>query len=116
MMDRILAPVPGSCAFVDDITVKGHQGQWEELWERGKLAIGAMAKEGLMVNLKKTKFLVAEAKLLGMEILGGGYRLASKFMKGWQGVCVPESLHDLQVLLGRFVWASPFIPGYKQAV
>jgi hypothetical protein len=54
-----------------------------------------MADQGLMINLKKTKFLVAEAKLLGMEIMGGGYRLANKFMAGWEGVCIPETLHDL---------------------
>ena len=37
-------------------------------------------------------------------------------MAKWDEVSIPYSVHDLQVLLGRLLWASPFIVNYKVLV
>jgi hypothetical protein len=51
-----------------------------------------------------------------MEIWGGTYRLAGKSLKRWLGTGLPSSLQDLQQVLGRLLWASPFIPNFKERI
>ena len=48
-----------------------------------------------MINLRKTHFLTPKAKLLGMQITGGGYTLGPGFMQGWQDVAIPTTIKEL---------------------
>jgi hypothetical protein len=54
--------------------------------------------------------------MVGMEIHRGSYRLAKKSLRGWLGTELPRSLQELQQVLGRLLWASPFIPDFKAKV
>jgi hypothetical protein len=51
--------------------------------------------------------------MVGMEIHRGCYRLAKKSLKNWLGSALPTTLKELQGLLGKLLWASPFITNYK---
>ena len=53
---------------------------------------------------------------MGLEIHRGSYRLAKKNLKQWMGTHLPGSLQELQQVLGRLLWASPFIPDFKAKV
>ena len=46
----------------------------------------------------------------------GGYQLAEKFLRKWDEPTPPRSLKGLQRVLGKLLWASPFIPEYKGLV
>lgn len=54
--------------------------------------------------------------ILGLHVAKEGYRLGDKCLNGWDGVSIPTSLLELQTILGKLVWASPFIPSYKRIV
>jgi hypothetical protein len=54
--------------------------------------------------------------MVGMEIHRGCYRLAKKSLKNWLGSALPTTLKELQGLLGKLLWASPFIANYKELV
>lgn len=71
---------------------------------------------GFMLNLRKCHFLEPRVTMVGMEICGGSYRLTAKSLKRWVGASLPRSLLDLQAVLGRLLWASPFVPDYKALV
>ena len=75
-----------------------------------------LALAGFMLNLRKCQFLQLRVVIVGMEICRGSYRLAAKSLKKWVGAELPRNLHDLQQLLGRLLWASPFVPNYKEEV
>ena len=71
------------------------------------------AEFGFMINLRKYKFCQPAAVVLGLELLHWGYRLSSKFLLSWTTVKIPTSLQELQAVLGKFMYASSFIPNYK---
>ena len=85
-MDRIIstANVPGAKAFFDDVTIPGKRAKWEELWENNLKILRALTSAGLMINLRKCKFLVPKAVVLGYELVEGGYSIATKFLKKWE--------------------------------
>lgn len=69
-----------------------------------------------MINLRKCQFLQPRCFLVGMEICRGSYRLAKKSLKRWVGAELPGTLQELQQVLGRLLWAAPFVPGFKERV
>ena len=75
--------------------------------------IRALTKAGFMINLRKCKFLAVQVELLGLQICEGSYRLGDKSLKKWLKLKLPSNLKELQQLLGRMLWASPFVPNYK---
>jgi hypothetical protein len=115
-MDTLLAPHPGVLAFIDDITVTGDATCWEDLWERSMEVLKTLTSAGLMINLQKTKFLTLEADILGLHVVPGEYYLGEKCIAGWAHTKLPRTLLELQTILGKLVWASPFIPQYKKIV
>jgi hypothetical protein len=78
--------------------------------------IHALVEAGFMLGLKKCKFLVPEVVVLGYQLIPDGYRLATKFIRSWAEPKPPNSLKGLQKILGKLLWASPFIPQYKKLV
>jgi hypothetical protein len=54
--------------------------------------------------------------VLGYEMIAGGYRLAQKFLRTWSQPEPPANVKGLQKILGKLLWASPFIPEYKTLV
>lgn len=60
--------------------------------------------------------MVPDITLLGLQVGTGTQQLGDKCIEGWQNIALPKTFKDIQVLLGKLVWASPFIPGYKTIV
>ena len=42
--------------------------------------------------------------------------LADKSLKKWLQVALPRTIRELQSVLGMLLWASQFIPSYKEVV
>lgn len=115
-MDVILGRVPGTPArsFYDDVQIPGTC--WRRNWRDTVNTVKELAQAGFMLNLRKCAFLQPRVTMVGMEICAGSYRLAQKSLKRWVGATLPRSLVDLQTVLGRLLWASPFVPNYKELV
>ncbi len=69
-----------------------------------------------MINLRKCQFLQPRVVVVGMEVCRGEYRLAKKSLRRWIGTELPSNLQELQQVLGRLLWAAPFIPDFKSKV
>ena len=69
-----------------------------------------------MVNLRKCHFLVAQAVVLGMDISHALCSLGDKYLKCWLQVYFPRMLAELQSIVGKLVWASGFIPNFKEEI
>ena len=69
-----------------------------------------------MVNLRKCYFLVAQAAVLGMDISCALCSLGDKYLKCWLQVHLPRMLSELQSIVGKLVWASGFIPNFKEEI
>lgn len=79
-------------------------------------ALRLLAAAGFKINLCKCAFLVARAVVLGMSISAAECALGDKSLKRWVGQRLPRNLAELQSVMGKLVWASAFIPGFKEAV
>jgi hypothetical protein len=69
-----------------------------------------------MINLRKCQFLQPKVTIVGVEVCRGSYRLAKKSLKNWLGTELPGNLQELQQTVGRLLWASPFIPNFKERI
>lgn len=114
VMDTLVRDLPGVDVFLDDITVQGDT--WEQVWARTLRVLERLVGAGFLINLRKCRFLVTEFNLLGHRVSNRSVQLGDKFIAGWANVSIPRSIPDLQALLGRFAWAAPFIPSYKELV
>lgn len=108
--------VCGAKAFFDDVTVPGRSEHWQQLWEDTKKVIRVLVKAGFMLGLKKCQFLVPQVVVLGYQLIQGGYKLVTKFLRSWTEQHPPRNLKGLQKILGKLLWASPFIPEFKRLV
>lgn len=66
-MDTILSRsrVPSAKGFFDDVTVPGLLHAWRQLWQDTLRVMSALTGAGLMIGLKKCKFLVRACVVLG---------------------------------------------------
>ena len=66
-MDTLLARAAVDCAkaFVDDVTLVGTCDRWKQLWDSTLRLLLVLTTAGFMVNLRKCKFLVPKAVVLG---------------------------------------------------
>jgi hypothetical protein len=118
IMDKCLGRVPGvpGKSFFDDVQIPCLGGGWASNWSDVLGVLRALTQAGFMINLRKCKFMEARVELLGLEIFEGSYRIGEKSLRKWASLRIPRTLHDLQQLLGRMLWASPFVPDYKRLV
>ena len=116
VMDRVLGRVPGrpSKSFYDNVQVPGTC--WVRNWEDTCATLRELTRAGFMINLRKCQFLQPRVVMVGMEICRGSYRLAKKSLKRWVGAELPGTLQELQQVMGRLLWAAPFIPDFKRKV
>lgn len=82
--------------FFDDVTIPGMIIAWVECWADTCAVLRALTQAGMMINLRKCKFLVPRAVVLGYQLFEGGYMLATKFLKKWQKLEAPRSIKQLQ--------------------
>jgi hypothetical protein len=66
-MNTILerAGVSNALGFFDDVTIPGDKNDWATLWEDTLKVVKALTNAGLMVGLKKCKFLQPKVVVLG---------------------------------------------------
>ncbi len=116
VMDEVLGRVPGQPArsFYDDVQIPGTC--WRRNWVDVVSTLRELTGAGFMINLRKCQFLQPRCTLVGMEICGGTYWLAGKSLKRWMGTGLPTMLQELQQVLGRLLWAAPFIPDFKARI
>ena len=72
--------VDTASAFRDDCNVRGQKCRWRVCWEDTPKVLRTLTKLGFMVNLRKCKFLTADASILGLDLTAAGYTLGLKFM------------------------------------
>ncbi len=78
VLDR--SGVEGARAFLDDVTVGGSIDDEDELWSRTLRVLFSIAETGIVINLRKCRFLVTSAVVLGLELEAGGFRIGRKFL------------------------------------
>ena len=81
--------------YFDDVTIPGNIETWKDCWADTCAVLQALTSAGLMINLRKCKFLVPKAVVLGYQLFEGGFMLASKFLKKWRTLDVPRNTKDL---------------------
>jgi hypothetical protein len=59
------AGVSNALGFFDDVTIPGNKDDWKSLWADTLKVLGALTDAGLMVGLKKCKFLQPQVVVLG---------------------------------------------------
>ena len=79
-------------------------------------AFEALTRAGFKVNLRKCKLLVHSCTLLGCIVSASQLALGDKYLHGLAGLDIPTNWRQLQSVLGKLLWAAPFIPTYKRIV
>ena len=104
-----------SAAFQDDAAVHGQS--WPEVWEDSKKLLHQIVRAGFLVNLHKCIIFVCVGKGARFGCwLAHMCVLADKSLKKWLQVVLPRTIRELQSILGMLLWASQFIPSYKEVV
>ena len=60
--------VEAANAFIDDCNVRGSLEHWQGCWEDTLQLLRTLARFGFMINLRKCKFLVTNAPILGLDL------------------------------------------------
>ena len=113
-MDSLLSDVEGARSFLDDLKVQG--SDWRGCWRRTLEALTILARAGFMLNLRKSKLLVAACDLLGHWVTSATIALNLKYLKRWLGVDLPKNLREVCGILGKLQWPSPFVPDFKHQI
>ncbi len=100
--------------FFDDGTLFGED--WSRVWEDTLEWIRVLSEEGIMINVKKCKFLVSRLELLGMLVHCSGVQLGTKSLSGWLAIELPKTFKGIQSIVGKLNFAAPFVPNYKQLI
>ena len=100
--------------YLDDVTAHGND--WRAVWQDTLRVLRVLTQAGFMVNLRKCKFLRGRVTVLGTSFFDYSYRLGDKTLKKWVSMQLPRNLKQLQSVVGKLVWASSFIPGFKALV
>lgn len=80
-------------SFFDDGTVYGDD--LTRVWEDTLEWIRILAEEGIMINIKKCKFLVSRVELLGMLVHCAGVQIGTKSMRSWFNTQLPHTFRQV---------------------
>ena len=88
-METVLARHKGLSTepYLDDLTP--HGTQWRKVWEDTMITLRLLVEEGIMINIKKCKFLVERLELLGFVLYHHHYQLGHKAMKKFYDLKLP---------------------------
>ena len=86
-MDRVTERLEGTDPFQDDMTIVGMD--LPANWSRKLKVLARYVEWGLMVNLRKSKFLAPSIVMLGLEVCMKSAYLADKYLKHMLGVQLP---------------------------
>lgn len=81
--------VRAASAFIDDCNVRGMLRDWRSCWEDTLQLLRTLAHFGFMINLRKCKFLVTSAPILGLDLCKAGFALGLKYMGNLHKVQIP---------------------------
>ncbi len=84
--------------YLDDIVV--HGSSIEEVWKETVVVLERLCRAGFMINIKKSKFLVQEAKILGHELRPGYIKPNYKKLQTLIKKKRPTNAKELQSLFG----------------
>ena len=87
LIDRVTEGLEGADSFQDDMTIVGMDLPTN--WSRTLKVLAWYVEWGLMVNLRKSKFLAPSIIMLGLEVCMKSACLADKCLKCMLGVQLP---------------------------
>ena len=67
--------------YLDDLSPHGMT--WQEVWEDTLRTLRILTEEGIMINVRKCKFLVDRYALLGFVLYCHHYQLGDKSLQSW---------------------------------
>ena len=114
IMDTVLHDIKGVRSYLDDLKTQGNS--WQQCWAATINVFRALTAAGFKINLRKCKLLVHQCTLLGCWVSKSQIALGDKYLRGLVGLQVPTTWKELQSLLGKLLWASPFLPNYKRLI
>ena len=79
--------------YLDDLTCHGTCE--EKVWHDTLRTFEILQQEGIMVNLRKCKFLCSRIELLGFVLYDNLHQLGPKSLRGWTDVRLPQTLKEL---------------------
>ena len=103
-------------ASFDDCNVWVMLQHWRTCWEDTLQFLLILAKFGFAINLRKCKFLVRSAPILGLDLCITGFVLDLKYMGSLHKMDFHTDLRGLQSFFGKFMYASAHMPHNKQWV
>ena len=91
-MEQLLSKLPemSTLPYFDDLT--SHGTTLSAVWNDTKATLRILANEGIMINIKKCKFLTTRIELLGFVVYNSHYQLGPKSMKKYFELQVPRTL------------------------
>ena len=111
MMDTMIAGLPNTAAYLDDIVVTGetledHNGSLRRLFDRIK-------EYGLRVRLEKCSFLKSEIRFLGQIINKDGRKPDQGEIEAIVKMPAPTNVSELRALLGMVTYYGAFMPAMR---
>ncbi|XP_043236344.1 uncharacterized protein K02A2.6-like [Amphibalanus amphitrite] len=107
-MENLLAGIPHTAIYLDDICVTGrtpaeHLANVREVLRR-------LAAAGLKINAEKTVWVADEVQYLGHRITAAGIRPSAEKVRAVSEAREPASLQELRAFLGLVQYYSRFLP------
>ena len=81
IMDSALAGEVDVDAYLDDCSCAG--ADWKACWRCTLQSMHKLADIGLMLKMRKSRFLVNDFGLLGFCVCDGNFSMAEKTLRGW---------------------------------
>ena len=110
-VDSILADLPNTIAYCDDIllftTAENHAEALDKLLQ-------TLHQAGLVVNRKKSEFLLESVKFLGHDLTRHGYKPSEDKIQGLRNYSQPQSVKQVRRFLGLINFYRKFIPNASE--
>ncbi len=109
MMDRVLAGIPFSYCYLDDLRIASpdletHQYHLRQVFQR-------LQQFGLVINLEKCVFAVESFEFLGHLVSAEGAKPLSSYVEAVDKRPPPTTIKELQNFLGLVNFYRRFLPG-----
>lgn len=98
--------------YLDDCTIGANtiEGCWRDTVE----GMMRLLRAGMPLNAGKLKLLQLEVPILGVTLAEERFQLGKKALAKAFASTIPTNLTELQQVLGRFNFASTFVPDYHR--
>ena len=110
-MDTILAGIPKTAAYIDDIVVAGQSK--EEHLELLRTVFTRLKQANIRAKLSKCEFLKTEVTYLGYRIDRQGIHPTEEHIEALRNMPAPSNKKELRSFLGAINYYSRFIPNLQ---